>query len=105
MVELVDVNKNDPDSIKYIIKFLRVNTIVVTKKFLNSRNVPDIGSIPIFVSGIYKRIKEFHTRKNDNIMFPEVPLPLQHGFIYWHDNMSHLHPKSMFRLAILGFLP
>ena len=42
MVEVVDVNTNDPYNIKYIIKFLRLNTVVVTKKFLNSRNVPDI---------------------------------------------------------------
>ena len=41
------VNTNDPDSIKYIIKFLRVNPMLVTKDFLNSSNVPDIGSIPI----------------------------------------------------------
>ena len=43
MVELVHVNKNDPYSIKYIIKFLRGNTKVVTKGFLKSSNVPDIG--------------------------------------------------------------
>ena len=47
MVDLVDINKNYLDVIKYIIKFLRGNTMVVTKKFLKSRNVPDIGSIPI----------------------------------------------------------
>ena len=48
MVELVDVNKNYPDSIKYIIKLLIVNTMVVTKEFLKSRNVSDIGSIAIY---------------------------------------------------------
>ena len=42
MVELVDVNKNNPDSIKYIIKLLRGNKTVVTKDFLKSSNVPDI---------------------------------------------------------------
>ena len=47
MVELLDVNKNDPDSINYIIKFLRGNRMVVTKEFLKSSNVPDIGSIII----------------------------------------------------------
>ena len=31
MVNMVRVNKNDPDIIKYIIKFLRGNTMVVTK--------------------------------------------------------------------------
>ena len=49
MVELVDVNANDPDSIKKIIKFLTGNTIVVTKEFLKSSNIPDIGSIPIYL--------------------------------------------------------
>ena len=47
MVDLVDVNTNDPDTIKYIIKFLRLNTMVITKELLKSMNVPDIGSIPI----------------------------------------------------------
>ena len=48
MLDLVYVNKNDPDSIKYIIKFLVVNTMVVTREFLNSRNVSDIISIQIY---------------------------------------------------------
>ena len=47
MADLVDKNTNDPGSIDYRIKFLRENTTVVTKEFLISRNVPDIGSIPI----------------------------------------------------------
>ena len=47
MVELGDVNTNVPDSIKYIIKFLRGNKMVITKEFLKSNNVPAIGSIPI----------------------------------------------------------
>ena len=47
MVELVGVNKNDPDSIKYIIKFLRGKTMIFTKELLKSSNAPDIGSIPI----------------------------------------------------------
>ena len=34
MVEMVDVNKNYPDSIKYIINLLRGNTMLVTKEFL-----------------------------------------------------------------------
>ena len=37
-----------PDRIKYTIKFLIVNTMVVTKEFLKSRNVSDIGSIVIY---------------------------------------------------------
>ena len=47
MVDLVDVNTNDPDSIKYIINTLRGNAMLATKQFLKSKNVPDIGSIPI----------------------------------------------------------
>ena len=39
MMELLVVNKNDPDSIMYIIKFLRVNIMLVTKGFLISGNV------------------------------------------------------------------
>ena len=46
-MDLVYVKTNDPDSIKYIIKFLRLNTMVVTKKFLKSSNVTDIVSTPI----------------------------------------------------------
>ena len=44
----MDVNTNDPDNIHYSIKFFIVNTMAVTKEFLKSGNVPDIGSIPIF---------------------------------------------------------
>ena len=47
MVEPWDINTNYPDSIKYKIKFLRGNTMIVTNEFLKSRNVPDIGSITI----------------------------------------------------------
>ena len=43
----MDVNKNDSDNIKYIIKFLRRKIVVVTKEFLKSRNMPDTGSILI----------------------------------------------------------
>ena len=48
MVDLVDINTNYPDITYYIIKFLRENTMIVTKGFLKSRNVQDIGSIPIY---------------------------------------------------------
>ena len=47
MMELMDVNINYLDNMKYIIKLLGVNTVVVTKEFLKSSNVPDIVSIPI----------------------------------------------------------
>ena len=48
MVDLVGINTNDPDSTKYIINFLKGNTMIVTKEFFNSRNVPDIEYIPIY---------------------------------------------------------
>ena len=47
LVELVDVNTNNPDSIQYRIMLLRGNARIFTKDFLKSRDVPDIGSIPI----------------------------------------------------------
>ena len=43
----MDINKNDTDSINYRIKLLIGNTMILTKEFLKSINVPDIGSIPI----------------------------------------------------------
>ena len=48
ILELVYINTNDSDSTKYSIRFLRGNTMLVTKKFLKSRNVPYIGSIIIY---------------------------------------------------------
>ena len=47
MVGLLGINTNDPDSIKHSIKFLRINTMIVTKELLKSRNAPDIGSVTI----------------------------------------------------------
>ena len=43
--------ENYPDIIKYRIKFLRGNTITVTKEFLDLGNVPDIVSIKISSEG------------------------------------------------------
>ena len=47
MVELVSINIDDQDSMKYIIMLLIGNIMVVTKYFTKSRNVTDIGSITI----------------------------------------------------------
>ena len=47
IVYLLDIHTNYPDSTKYSIRLLRGNTMIVTKYFLKSRNVPYIGSIPI----------------------------------------------------------
>ena len=62
-MELVDINTNDPDSIKYIIKFLRGNIMVVNKDILQSRNVPNIGSIPISSEDYTKESKNFTQEK------------------------------------------
>ena len=47
MVDLVDVNTNYQDRIKYIIKLLRVDKKIFTKELLKSSNVSDIVSITI----------------------------------------------------------
>ena len=47
MVYLVGMNTNDPDIIKYSIKFLRVNIIILNEYFFKLRNVLYIGSITI----------------------------------------------------------
>ena len=38
-------------------------------------------------------------------MFTEVISPSQQEFTFWNDILSHLHPKSMFRLAKLVVIP
>ena len=47
-MDMADINTNDTNSTKYITKFLCGNKQLVIKKFLKSRNVPDISSIPIY---------------------------------------------------------
>ena len=59
MVELVDVNTTNPYIIKYIIRFLRGNTIVVTNGLLKSRNISDIGSISISSEDYINESKNF----------------------------------------------
>ena len=44
----MDISTKHPDITKYSINFLRGNIIIVTKEFLKSGKVPDIGSIPIY---------------------------------------------------------
>ena len=34
-------------------------------------------------------------------MFSEVLSPLKHELKSWNDNLSHIHPKSMFRIEKL----
>ena len=94
MVELVDVNTNDPDSIKYIIKFLRVNKMVVTEELLKSRNVTAIESIPIYSEDYINESNNLTQENIQNIMFPEVLPPLQQEFKPWHEKLSHLQPNT-----------
>ena len=77
MVDLVDVNTNDPDSIKYIIKCLIVHTMLVTNEFLKSRNVSDIGSIPIYSEDYINESNNIVQEQIENIMFTEVLSTLQ----------------------------
>ena len=51
MLDLLDIKTNDTDITKYRNEFLRRNKMMVTKDILKSRNVPDVGSIPISSEG------------------------------------------------------
>ena len=97
----MDVNTNYPDSIKYINNFLRGNTMVVTKDFLESRNLPCTASIPIYPAKYINESKNTTQEKIENIMFTEVLSLLQHELKSWHDKLFHLHLVSMFRLENL----
>ena len=66
----MDVNTNYPYSIKYIIKFLIVNTMVVTKELLKSRNVSDIVPITIYSEYYINESNNITQEQIDNIMFP-----------------------------------
>ena len=68
MVNLVGVSTNDPDSINYSIRLLRVNAMIVNKEFLKSINVPDIGSIPIFSEDYINESNNLTQEQIDNIM-------------------------------------
>ena len=105
MVDLVDINTNDPDIIKYRIKFSRRNKIIVTKEFLKSRNVPCIGSITIYSEDYINESKNITQEKIESIIFQEVLSHLQHEFKSRNENLSHLHTKSMFRIEKIGAFP
>ena len=59
MVELVNINTNDKDITKYIIKLFKGSTIILTKDSLKSWNMPDIGSIPIY--------SEYYINESNNL--------------------------------------
>ena len=77
MVDLVDINTNATDRTKYIIKFLRGNTLIVTKYFLKSRDVTDIVYIPIHSEDYINESKNLTQEQIENIMFPEFLSLLQ----------------------------
>ena len=66
--------------------------------------MPYIVSIPISSEDYIKESKNLTKEQIQNIMFPEVISPLQQEFISWNYKLSHLHTKSIFRLANFGFL-
>ena len=99
MVYMVDINTHYTDSIEYIIKFLRGNKTTVTKEFLKASNVTDIGFVPISSQEYINESNNLTQEQNENTMFPEVLSPLQHLFKSWNNKSSHLHSKSIFRLA------
>ena len=78
--------------------------MIVTKEFLKSRNVPE-GSIQISSEDCINKSKNLTQEKIENIIFPEVLSTLQQEFNSRHETLSHLHLKSIFRLAKIGFLP
>ena len=79
--------------------------MVLNNEFLKSRNVPDIGSIPISSDDYINESNHIKLEQIDMIMFPEVIPPLQQEFKSWNDKLSHLHPKSMFIIANIVVLP
>ena len=77
---------------------------MVTKDFLKSGHVPYIGYIPISPEEYINGSNILTQEQIRNIMFPEFLSPLQQEFKFWNDKLSHLHPKSMVRLAKTGVL-
>ena len=73
----MDIITDDPDITNYSINFLRENTMKVTREFLTSSNVPDIGLITISQRIISTNKIISHKNKFENIMFSEVLSPLQ----------------------------
>ena len=88
MVEMVHLNTNDSYIIKYIMKFLGISKMIVTKEQIKTSNVTDIVSIPIS-SDDYINESNYPTQEQiDNIVFPEVQPPLQQEFKSRHKNIS-----------------
>ena len=80
------------------------SSVWVHGQTLYLHNEPDIALITIFSEYYINEYKNLTQEQIANIMFLEVLSHLKHEFRFWHDNLSHLHPKSMFRLAKLGAL-
>ena len=98
MVELVDVNRNTALSSWEEIQWWLLGSSSIQVMW-------QILAIQISSEDYINESKHLTQEQIENIMFSEVLSPLQQEFKYWHDNLSHLHPKSVFRLAKLGVLP
>ena len=79
--------------------------MVLTKELLKSGNVPYILLITILSEDYINESKNFTQEQMENIMFSEVLSPLQQEFKSCHDKLSHLHPKSIFRIEKLEVIP
>ena len=71
MVELVDINNNDRDSNKHVIKLL------ILKEFPKSSNVPDNGSITISSEDYINESNNIKQEQIFNIMSPDLLSPIQ----------------------------
>ena len=88
----MEIKTNDPDSINYSTKFLRVNTMIVTKEFLKSSSFPDSESVIISSEDYINESKNLTQYQIDNIMFPEV--------YHFYNRNSNTGMKS-YRISVL----
>ena len=89
MVDLEDINTNNSDSTKYIIKFFRGKIIMVTKYFINSSHLKDILSIPIY--------SEDYINESNNITQEKLRISFFHKF--YHLYGENLNPVMTSYLA------
>ena len=70
MVDMVDINTNDLDRIKYSLNFLQVNKMAITKEFLKSGNMSHIGFVSISSEDFINESYNLTQEQINNIMFP-----------------------------------
>ena len=76
MVDLVDINSNDPGGTKYSIKFFLGNKKVVMKYLIKSSNVPDIALIITYSEYYINESRNLAQEKSRTSCFTEVLSPL-----------------------------